>query len=202
METRGLSAYFDENDTRDRLVLAMAQSLMEKGLADTVVADIVKRARVSRRTFYEEFSDRGECFLDLCNRTTEITKQVIAAAADPALEWEEQVILTVDAYFGLMTAEPRLTRSLLFDIYALGERGLDSHRAAHHQFTLQVIELRERSRAAGAEIRELDYASAAAIVGAIYQLMQVIADDEPRITLQEARAATIGLLLDSARPQA
>ncbi|MFT4049343.1 MAG: TetR/AcrR family transcriptional regulator [Solirubrobacterales bacterium] len=197
-----LSALFDEDVTRDRLLLAMAESLMEKGFAGTVVADIVKRARVSRRTFYEEFADRGECFLALGERTTEVERRVIEAAADPALPWEEQATHAIDSYFALMAAEPRLTHALLFEIYALGERGVAAHRQIHNLFTEQLVSLAKRSRDNGAEIREINYATSAAVVGAIYQLLQMLYEDEPRITVDEARQAAIDLVLDSARPRA
>lgn len=194
-----LALLFDEEVTRDRLMLAMAESLMEKGFAKTVVADIVKRARVSRRTFYEEFADRGECFLELCNRTTDVSRRLIDAAADPALPWEDQTSGAVDAYFNFMTAEPRLTHAILFEVYALGERGLAAHRETHHEFTDQMMDLAARARENGAKIREINYATAAAVVGAIYQLIQMMSDDNPRITVDEARQAALDLVLDSAR---
>jgi AcrR family transcriptional regulator len=190
-----LDALFDDSITRDRLMRAMAESLMEKGYAGTVVADIVKRARVSRRTFYEEFGDRGECFLELCNRSTDVARAVIDQAADPGLPWEEQARRAVDAYFAFMSAEPRLTHAMLFEVYALGERGIEGHREVHDAFTQQLIELSDRSRERGAPIRKIDYATSAAVVGAIYQLLQMTADDDPRVSIEEARQAALNIVL-------
>lgn len=195
-----LSMLFDERLTRDRLMRAMCESLIEKGYADTVVADVVSRARVSRRTFYEEFSDRGDCFLAISERSTETARKLIGAAADPTLPWEQQVEQAVGAFFVFHTVEPRLAHALLFEIYGLGERGLSSHRDTSHEFTMQLIQLAQRSRAAGAPIREISYATAAAVVGAIYQLVQLMSDEPQRISIDEARRAAIELLLDSARP--
>ena len=48
---------------RTRLVDAMAQIVAEKGYPATTVADVVERAGVSRRTFYEQFADKEACFL-------------------------------------------------------------------------------------------------------------------------------------------
>ncbi|HEV7687975.1 MAG TPA: helix-turn-helix domain-containing protein, partial [Acidimicrobiia bacterium] len=48
---------------RGRLVDAMAQIVAEKGYPATTVADVVERAGVSRRTFYEQFADKEACFL-------------------------------------------------------------------------------------------------------------------------------------------
>jgi len=190
-----LAALFDEDVNRDRLLRAMGDSLMEKGFAGTVVADIVKRARVSRRTFYEEFVDRGDCFIALCDRTTDVAREVIAVAADPELSWEEQSTRAVDGYFAFMTIEPLLTRAMLFEVYALGERGLASHRETHHKFTEQLLELANRARETDDSIREISYASAAAVVGAIYQLIQMATEEKPRVSVDEARIAATELVL-------
>lgn len=197
-----LAALFDESVTRDRLMRAMSESLIEKGYTGTVVADIVKRARVSRRTFYEEFADRGDCLIAICARSTELARRVIDAAADPALPWEEQVEAAVNAYFDFLTADLRIAHAMLFEVYAVGERGFEAHREVSHAFAAQVVELAARSRAAGADIREVSYATAAAIVGAIYQLLQCMIEEPAHITIEQARRAAIDLVLDSARPRA
>ncbi|MBJ7457750.1 MAG: TetR/AcrR family transcriptional regulator [Thermoleophilaceae bacterium] len=197
-----LAVLFDENVTRDRLMRAMGESLMEKGYAGTVVADIVRRARVSRRTFYEEFDDRGECFLEICNRSTEFAREVINQAADPALSWEEQSENAVNAYFAFMTVEPQLTRAMLFEVYALGDRGLASHRDTHHAFTEQLLELARRARESDDSIRDFSYASAAAVVGAIYQLIQMATEEESRVSIAEARVAAFELVMAMAAQRA
>src|SRR5438105_1831196 len=48
---------------RSRLIDAMAQVVAERGYPATTVADVVERAGVSRRTFYEQFADKEACFL-------------------------------------------------------------------------------------------------------------------------------------------
>lgn len=190
-----LAAMFDPEVPRDRLLIALGETVMEKGFADTVVADIVKRARVSRRTFYEEFSDRGECFLELCERATTVAREVIDAAADPALPWEEQTRNAVDAYFALMSADVALTKSMLFEVYGLGERGMTEHRRTHHKFAEQLFRLAERARESEPAMRKIDYATASAVVAAIYELILLTAEDPPRATFDEAREAAIRLVL-------
>jgi AcrR family transcriptional regulator len=197
-ERLALAALFDESVTRDRLMQAMAESLIEKGYNDTVVADIVGRAHVSRRTFYEEFSDRGECMLALCERSTDVSQAVIAGAIDTSKPWEQQVEDALTAYFDWLQIEPRLTHALLFEVFALGEEGAASHLKISHNFAVQVLKLAERSRAEGAEIRDVSYATAAAIIGAIHLLVQLMS--EGHIDVEEARRTAIDLVLDSARP--
>ncbi len=46
---------------RARLLEGMARAVAAQGYADTTIADIVREAGVSRRTFYEHFSDKTDC---------------------------------------------------------------------------------------------------------------------------------------------
>src|SRR3954470_22993998 len=52
-----------QTSQRERMLLSMAEAASVKGYAKTTVADVIKRARVSRETFYEHFSDKEDCFL-------------------------------------------------------------------------------------------------------------------------------------------
>ncbi len=59
----GLSREQVEASQRLRLMRAMAEVMAEKGYARTSVADILRRARVSRETFYELFDSKQDCFM-------------------------------------------------------------------------------------------------------------------------------------------
>ncbi|REM69108.1 TetR/AcrR family transcriptional regulator, partial [Mycobacterium tuberculosis] len=48
-----------------RLLQGMAHAVAAKGYAETTIADIVREAAVSRRTFYEHFSTKTECLIAL-----------------------------------------------------------------------------------------------------------------------------------------
>src|ERR1700735_5866663 len=48
---------------RARLLTAMVQEVSERGAANVSVGHVVGRSGVSRRTFYEIFEDREDCFL-------------------------------------------------------------------------------------------------------------------------------------------
>src|SRR5690348_16174648 len=73
----------DPGGHRERLIAAMAASIVEKGYRDTTVADVVRLARTSRRSFYEHFEDRDACFLALFDTTNDVMMDEIAAAVHP-----------------------------------------------------------------------------------------------------------------------
>ena len=50
---------------RRRLLDGLEMSIHERGYRDTTVADIVRHARTSKRTFYDQFSSKEECFIEL-----------------------------------------------------------------------------------------------------------------------------------------
>src|SRR5947208_16592512 len=68
---------------RGRLLEAMAQCVAEQSYAATTVAQVIARAGVSRKTFYEHFPDKRACFLAAWDVGTEILlDQVLAAGAE------------------------------------------------------------------------------------------------------------------------
>ncbi len=115
---------------RERLLEGMAESIREHGFRGSTVADVVRRARTSRRTFYENFADREACFLALFDAMNSELSQRIAAALDPSASWDEQVDRAVGAYIDEVIAEPELTIACVREIPALGEAGI---RAQHDE---------------------------------------------------------------------
>jgi AcrR family transcriptional regulator len=110
------------NDARSRLIAAMAAAISEKGYAETTVADVVRVARTSRRTFYEYFDDRADCFLAVGDAITDYLLARVARAASREVDWRVQVDRALDAYLGAMAANPRLTRSFVLELFGMGAR--------------------------------------------------------------------------------
>jgi len=49
---------------RSRMLAAAVEAVDEVGYARMTVAQVISRARVSRKTFYDVFPDREHCFLE------------------------------------------------------------------------------------------------------------------------------------------
>jgi AcrR family transcriptional regulator len=118
---------------RERLLRALAEAMAEKGYAGTSVADVLRRARVSRATFYEQFSSKQDCFIAAyelaAGRILDRTQAIAAAPAAAPLELFDRAIR---AYLEALAAEPELARLYLIEVYAAGERAL-AHRAELQQ---------------------------------------------------------------------
>ncbi|MGZ8776502.1 MAG: TetR/AcrR family transcriptional regulator, partial [Mycobacterium sp.] len=83
---------------RARLLDGLASSIDARGYRDTTVADIVRQARTSKRTFYDHFASKEECFIDLLRANMEAMIEGIRAAVDPESTPGEQIRSAVDAY--------------------------------------------------------------------------------------------------------
>src|SRR5204862_4864549 len=83
---------------RDRVLDGLAASIGERGYRDTTVADIVRHARTSKRTFYEQFASKEECLIELLRRNNEDLIAGIRAAVDPEAGWQEQIRQAAVAY--------------------------------------------------------------------------------------------------------
>src|SRR5437764_15309842 len=101
---------------RERLISAMAASIEEKGYRETTVADVVRIARTSRRTFYEHFDDRDACFLALFDAVNDATMEHIAAAVSPDQPMDEQVDRALAAYIDSVTSHPALYQSFVREL--------------------------------------------------------------------------------------
>lgn len=76
---------------RRRLLDGLADSIAERGYRASTVADIVRAARTSKRTFYDRFASKEECFLELLRADNEALALRIRAAVDPQADWQEQI---------------------------------------------------------------------------------------------------------------
>jgi AcrR family transcriptional regulator len=123
---------------RGRMIDAMAQTVAAKGYAATTVADVVAHAGVSRKTFYEHFADREECFLAAYDAAVDVLLGAVAermAAGTPSeVDWRERVRAGVRAYLEALAVEPAFARTFLVEVHAAGPRALGRRADVHERF--------------------------------------------------------------------
>jgi AcrR family transcriptional regulator len=80
----GLPRDFVERNQRERLIVGAVEAIAEVGVEKVIVADIVRNAQVSRRTFYEHFANKEECIeaVHESGRSAVLTRS--PGAANPA----------------------------------------------------------------------------------------------------------------------
>src|SRR3954452_12986371 len=98
---------------RERLQRALADVMAINGYANSSIADVLRAARVSRETFYEQFSSKEDCFMSAFEEAYE--RLVSAALAEPAgsAEPAERLDQLLGAYLAAIAAEPTHARVFL-----------------------------------------------------------------------------------------
>jgi AcrR family transcriptional regulator len=132
----GLSRAFIASNQRERLLDAIANVVADKGYAATRVADITEYAGVSRKTFYELFTDKEDCFLAAYDAITALLMDRMARGlADvTAGSWEEQVRALLGEFLRFLAAEPAFARMCIVEVLGSGPKGLARRDAAIEAF--------------------------------------------------------------------
>jgi AcrR family transcriptional regulator/DNA-binding MarR family transcriptional regulator len=110
---------------RQRIVTALGEVAGERGIADVTVAHIVARSGVSRRTFYELFSDREACFLAAFDHAVELGAARVLPVFEEANGWCDEVRAGLTALLQCIGDEPVLTALVVVDSLGAGTRALE-----------------------------------------------------------------------------
>ncbi|EFV14444.1 TetR/AcrR family transcriptional regulator [Segniliparus rugosus] len=111
-----------EVPVRQRLLDALEQSVVERGLLNTTVADIVRRAATSRRTFYEHFESKEACYLEFLRVAHERLGERVARAVDPSAHPVEQMRQGVRAWMAAIEEHGAIYVSAVRELPGLGQR--------------------------------------------------------------------------------
>jgi AcrR family transcriptional regulator len=126
---------------RRRILLALLEEVAERGYAATSVAHITARAGVSRKSFYEQFSDKEDCYFaafDMAGAAQAMTvKRAIEKAGRPASRIE-YFRLILQAFLDAVAASPAAARTLLVEVYAVGPEAV-RRKAGHQQDALAAF---------------------------------------------------------------
>jgi AcrR family transcriptional regulator len=109
----------DIDPFRRRLLDGLAASITERGYRATTVADIVRHARTSKRTFYGQFPSKEQCFLELLHADVERMAEEVRSAVDPNADWQTQIRQAVEAYVGHIGSKPAITLSWIRELPSL-----------------------------------------------------------------------------------
>jgi AcrR family transcriptional regulator len=110
---------------RVRLALAMIDAIAEKGYRATRVADVIARAGVSRKTFYEHFANKQECLLVTYDIVAEEGMRRVEQAYRDADGWPGRVEAGIRALFEASIENPGALRLSLVEIGAVGPAGIE-----------------------------------------------------------------------------
>lgn len=107
---------------RARLLLGMVRAVARLGYAKTRVADVIAEAQLSRKTFYQQFKDKEDCYLaayEAGNR--EHVRQMVESQREGS-GWRERFDDSLEAYLGFFRDRPEGTIAMIVEVHAAGDR--------------------------------------------------------------------------------
>lgn len=131
----GLPRAFVVSNQRERIIDALAVVCATKGYAAATVEDVIAQAGVSRRTFYDLFSSKQECFLIAYELVMDrVIRAVERAYASGNCEWPQRMTRLLRTLLSQLAAEPELARLVMVDVLAAGQAALECRDAALRRF--------------------------------------------------------------------
>ena len=167
---------------RRRLLDGLAASIAEDGYRSTTVADIVRRARTSRRTFYEHFADKEACFIALLTDANAAMIRRISAAVDPKASWDTQIRQAITAWIACAESEPAVVLSWIRDMPTLGTEASRLQRDMMEAFVtmIQTLSGTQELRAAG--VGPVPRQQAIVLLGGLRELIAITVEDGGRVS--------------------
>jgi AcrR family transcriptional regulator len=115
---------------RERLLVAATEALDQVGYPALTIEKVIKRARVSRKSFYDIFSGKYECVRAAYDAAFDQLFAAIGDACREHREWPQGVMAAVGAALDFAAADPTRARLLLVHTLSaeprLAEHALDS----------------------------------------------------------------------------
>jgi len=179
---------------RSRLIDGLERCVSSKGLAATTISDVVAAAQVSKRTFYEHFSDKDACFLASYLTCTERVLTAITEAVDTAAPWRQQVRSMMRAYLAQLQAKPALTQTFFLEIQAAGPKTLQARQGVYQRFNDVIRDQVRRMRKYNPHLGTLPPAMATAVVGGINALVLLAVESGRTDRLESLEVTATDLL--------
>jgi AcrR family transcriptional regulator len=181
---------------RARMLAAMVQAVAEKGYARVAVADVIERAGVSRKTFYEQFANKDECFLAAYDATVDELLATIDGALEAlAPDWLAAHRAAVNAYLEALAATPEFAKAFLVEVLGAGPEALNRRAAVQDRFAAQLEDVHRRARQDIPEIPEVPPYTYRAAVGAVTELVTAHVLEHGAQTLPELADAVLDVQL-------
>jgi AcrR family transcriptional regulator len=189
----------------ERLRRAVIAAVAETGYAAVTIADIVRRARVSRAAFYAHFADKEACFLAatreggrlLAGQVVDATRAVPEGTPD-----EDTLRAACQAFLGFLADEPAFARVFYMEMAAAGPRAVERFEAAGQQYAAMTGKWHRRARTRHPEWPAVPDEAYLGLAGAVGELVRawVRNDETHALRKLEDTLVSLHLAVLAARP--
>jgi len=162
---------------RARILSAMVEVVCERGAGGVSVAHVVERAGVSRRTFYEVFDDREDCFLAAFDEALLRVAGCVLPVYEAPLKWRERIRASLVEFLSFLDGDPGAGRLLVVETLGAGHRAL----ARRKNVLAQIIEAIDEGRAEAKTSSESSPLTGEGVIGAVLAVISGrIVESDPR----------------------
>jgi AcrR family transcriptional regulator len=159
-----------------RILTAAVEAIAELGYARTTVTQIVGRAKVSRKTFYDVFGSREECLLAIFEHAVADAELLAVRAYEGEPSWCEGTRAALGRLLRLIDEEPELARICLVEALVGGDRVLGRRARLVEELARAV----DRGAGAAASVGGPQQLTAEAVVGGVLSVLHTRMLDEGR----------------------
>jgi AcrR family transcriptional regulator len=152
---------------RSRMLAAAVEAVEEVGYARMTVAQVIGRAKVSRKTFYDVFVDREDCFLAAFEQAIAQARATVSEAYEGQSRWRESMRAGLTALLRFLDEEPGLARLCVVEALAAGPRVLESRARVLEQLKGVI----DQGRFEKTTAREPPRVTAEGIIGAVFAVI-------------------------------
>jgi AcrR family transcriptional regulator/DNA-binding MarR family transcriptional regulator len=149
------------------MLAAAVEVVEEMGYAQMTVAQVIGRAKVSRKTFYDVFADREDCFLAAFEQAVAQARVPVSEAYERETGWRDGIRSALARLLIFMDDEPGLAKLCVVESLGAGARVLE-HRA---QVLEELAEVVDRGRSVTNATREPPEVTAEGIIGAVFAVL-------------------------------
>ena len=155
---------------RRRLFLGLSRAVARKGYAAASVADVLAEVRISRRTFYELFKDKEDCFLAAYAMTNEALIETIRSARQAKRGVLAQLLAANQAHLRQLASQPEISQAFIVGIRSAGVRALQERARIHREFADSHKAFQRRCRQNFPDLPEPGDAVFMALVGGVNKI--------------------------------
>lgn len=178
----GLSPEEVASSQRTRILDAMRAAVCEHGYSDASVADVIKRAGVSRKTFYAQFEDKETCFLEIYGEHIGRLQALTLDAFDAQDEWVPSLRAGLTALLNALAYDAPMARYCFVDVLAAGPKAAVRRNEAMRELE-RILELGGPAREDGGDGTALPRALGRSMVGGLGEVLyqEIVADRAARL---------------------
>ena len=112
----------------------MTLTVGQSSFRDARIADVIARAGVSRKTFYEHFEDKEDCFVAAYQEGLDQLLQVTTEAFDAQDHWVDQLRAGLTALLNALAYDPGMARICFVEVMAAGPKAVERRNEAMRGF--------------------------------------------------------------------